>query len=132
MNTFPMFYEDIYDALTKMVNSNPRGLSMKQIACELWPTRNPDTARSALSRGLNPENHDVHFSPEEMVKLMEICGPEHVMFYICDRFLFERTTKKNKAAFEHEVKTNFKQLLDGVKQLGHKIEDLERMQESAK
>lgn len=132
MDTFPIFYEDIYDALTKMVNTNPRGLNMKQIACELWPARHPDTARSALSRALNPENHDVNLDPEEMIKLMEICGPEHVMFFLCDRFLFDRTTKKNKTTFEREVKTNFKSLLEGVKQLGQKIQDLEKIQEKEK
>ncbi len=128
MNTLPLFYEDIYDALAKTVNCNSQGLSLKQIACELWPARHPDTARSVLSRALNPENHDVHLDPEEVVKLMEICGPEHVLFFLSDRFLRERPAKKNKAVFEREIKTELRNLVDGVKQLGRKIEDLERIQ----
>jgi hypothetical protein len=132
MGTFPLFYEDIYDALVKAVNSDSRGLSMKQISCELWPARNPDTARGVLSRALNPENNDVRLAPEEIVRIMDICGPEHVLFFLCDRFSYERPVRKEKAAFEREIKKGLKDLVDGVNMLGRKVEDLERMKEAVK
>jgi predicted ribosome quality control (RQC) complex YloA/Tae2 family protein len=124
-----MFYEDIYDALRKTVDTNPRGLKIKTIACEIWPAKHPDTARSELSRSLNPEDRNANLRPEEIVRLMEVCGPEHVLYYLCDRFIYERTMKKNKAGFEREMKSELKQLLDGVMHLGRKIEDLERIKE---
>lgn len=130
--TFPLFYEDIYDAMSKAANGNPRGLTLKQIACELWPSRNPDTARSVLSRALNPENVDAHLSPEDMVRFMEICGAEHLMFFYCDRFGYERPAKKDKAAFEQEIKSELKNLVDGVAMLGRKMKELDRVNETSK
>jgi hypothetical protein len=52
-------YDDITDALSKTVNGNPHGLSLKQIASKLWPARTPDTAHSVLSRSINGEYPDV-------------------------------------------------------------------------
>ncbi len=98
-----MFYEDVYDALQKTVSGNPQGLAMKQVASALWPTRNPETARSVLSRALNPENNEVKLGPEEIEKVMELCGPEHVIFYLCDKFGFERPHKKRDLTLEEEV-----------------------------
>ncbi|MEW6485778.1 MAG: hypothetical protein AB1423_14390 [Pseudomonadota bacterium] len=124
----PMFYEDINDAISKMVNGNPNGLSIKQIAMTLWPSRNPDTARSVLSRAMNTENHDVQISPEELDKIMEITGaPEHILFYLCDKYGFERPPRKNKETFEKEMKKQVKGIQDQLGLLMRQLHQIEKM-----
>lgn len=126
----PMFYEDIIDAILKMVNGNPKGLSIKQIAADLWPARNPDTARSALSRALNPENHDVQLNPEELDKTMEITeAPQHVIFYLCDKYGFERPAKKDKKTFQKEIKDKVSDLSSQVQALMKQIKTFENVKD---
>jgi hypothetical protein len=123
-----MFYEDVMDAINKMVNANPKGLSIKQIAMELWPSRNPDTARSAFSRGINPENNDVNLNPEELDKAMEITGaPEHIIYYLCDKYSFERPAKKDKARFEKEIKQQLKGVQDQLISISRQVNQLEKV-----
>lgn len=129
METLPLFYEDIFDALNKTTNGNPQGLVLKQIASDLWPSRNPDTARSLLSRALNPENTDARLSPDEVVRLMDVCGPEHVLFFLCDRFGFDRPVKKNRSKFEKEVKDIMKGLTEQMQHVARQIKALEGMRE---
>jgi hypothetical protein len=126
MSEIPLFYDGILDAINKTVNSNPKGLSIKQIAMDLWPSRNPDTARSVLSRALNEET-DVHLNPEEMVRIMKITEcPEHIIFYLCDEFGFERPTRKNPENFKKEIKQDLKTLMEQLKALTRKVETLEK------
>lgn len=128
MSQIPMFYEDIDDAIAKAVNTNPKGLNIKQIAMDLWPARNPDTARAAFSRAITPENNDVHLAPEEVVKTMEITeAPEHVIFYLCDRFGFERPKKKDTKTFEKAIKDEMHGLMESFKGIQYQIESLEKM-----
>jgi hypothetical protein len=127
----PLFYEDIMDAINKMVNGNPKGLSLKQIAMDLWPARNPDTARSTLSRALNEENTEQNLNPMEIIKTMHITErPEDIIFYICDEFGYERPVKKDKERFEKVIKKQVKGIQDQVMFLSRQISQLEKMKES--
>ena len=123
------FYEDIYDALNKTVNGNPQGLSIKQVACELWPVRNPETARNTLCRALNPENQDSNLDPEEIIKIMELCGPEHVLYFLCDHFGFVRPSRKDKKDFEREIKEGVDEVKKQLSSLLRKVEHLEKGKE---
>jgi hypothetical protein len=124
----PLFYEDIMDALNKMININPKGLTIKQIAMELWPSRNPDTARSVLSRAMNPEHHDHNLSPEELLQTMKITdAPEHIINFLCDEFGFERPPKKERGHFERTVKEGVKSIQEQLKQLTREIARMEKM-----
>ena len=121
-----LFYEDIMDAIIKMVNGNPKGLSIKQIAMDLWPSRNPDTARAAFSRALNEENNDVNLNPPELVKTMHITSrPEDIIYFLCDEFGFERPARKDKSTFEREVKG---QVRDIQERIGAVLQELKRME----
>ena len=123
----PLFYEDIMDAINRMVNANPNGLSMKQIAMDLWPACNPDTARSLLSRAITPESHDHNLNPEELNKVMEISGaPEHVIFYFCDKFGFERPRVKAPDSFEKDIKADLKTMTQMMKALVQKVDVMEK------
>lgn len=124
-NQTPLFYDGILDAINKAVNGNPKGLSLKQIAMELWPARNPDTARSVLSRTLNEET-DVHLNPQELLLLMKIIErPEDIIFFLCDEFGFDRPMKKDKESFKKEVKGDLKNIMENLKHLSRKVEALE-------
>lgn len=121
----PLFYEGILDAINKSVNGNPKGLSIKQIAMDLWPSRNPDTARSVLSRTLNEET-DVHLNPQELVHLMKITeAPEHFIFFLCDEFGFERPSKKDKTTFEREIKSQVKTIQEQINTLMRELKQME-------
>jgi hypothetical protein len=129
-NGFPLFYDDINDAISKMVNGNPEGLSIKQIAMDLWPSRNPDTARSAFSRAINSEQHDLNLRPEEVVKVMEITNrPEDVIFFLCDRFGFERPSKKERKSIEKSITSGIKSIQDQMRALMKEVQTLERTKE---
>lgn len=122
---YPLFYEGIMDALNKMVNGNPKGLSLKQIAMTLWPSRNSDTARSVFSRTLNEET-DVHLNPEEVVRTMHIAdAPEHIIYFLCDEFGFERPLRKDKESFKRDVKSELKGVMNQLRIITKKIESLE-------
>ena len=121
----PLFYDGILDSINKIVNGNPKGLSIKQIAMELWPARNPDTARSVLSRTLNEET-DVHLNPQELVHLMKITeAPEHVIFFLCDEFGFERPCRKDKTTFEREIKSQVKTIQEQINNLLREMKQME-------
>jgi len=121
-----LYYDDIYDAINKMVHGNPEGLSIKQIAMTLWPARADDTARNVLSRALNPNENDVNLKPEELDKAMDICkAPEHIIFYFCDKYGFERPQKKDPASFKREVKTQLKNVQDELRHIARKLENIQ-------
>lgn len=122
----PLFYEDVIDAINKTVAGNAKGLSIKQIAADMWPARNPDTARSEFSRCLNPEDHSHNLDPEEIVRMMEITeAPEHMIFFLCDRFGFERPGVKDKDTFKRELKQGLKTAVDILKVVARGVEKLE-------
>lgn len=120
-----LFYEDIYDALQKMVHGNAHGLSMKEIASLLWPAKKPETARSTLSRAITEEYADVNLDPQELEKTMEITGrPEDIIYYLCDKFGFERPPKKTRDSLKREVMDRFVDLQALMKDLGKKMEHM--------
>lgn len=128
INKTALIYEDINDAISRMVNGNPMGISLKQIAMELWPSRNPNTARSALSRAMSSDYKDMRLSPQELDKLMEITGrPEDIIFFLCDKYSYERPAKKDKVSFEREIRSELKSLIDTLRHVKRKVEQLERM-----
>lgn len=122
-----LFYEGPIEALNRTVKANHKGLSIKQIAGYLWPARNPDTARSVLSRCLNEET-DVHLDFEEIVKVMEVTEtPEHIIFCLCDTFGFERPAKKNREDFKREIKTQIEDVSNILRALTDKVARMEAL-----
>jgi len=120
-----LFYEDIYDALQKMVHGNAYDLRMKEIASSLFPSKKPETARNTLSRALAEEYPDVNLNPGEMVKLMELSGrPEDVIYYLCDRFNFERPPRKIRDSLKHEVMERFGDIQALMSDLSRKMDRL--------
>ncbi len=103
--TYPLMYFDVYEALRMMVDTNPRGLNIKQVGSELWPERDPETARNTLSRALTGKNKDANLKPHEIVRLMGICGnPEHFIFMLCDAFMRERPRERERRSIERVLK----------------------------
>lgn len=125
-----LIYDGIMDALNRMVRANPTGMSMKAIGIKLYPSKVPDTARNTLSRAISEEYGDVNLNPEELVKTMEICNaPEHIIYFMCDHFGFERPPRKNKGSFEKQIEQQFQSVLTQVGHIGHLIEGLKQLRD---
>ncbi len=115
-NPYPLFYDGIMDAINKMVHGNPKGLKIKQIAMDLWPSANPDTARSAFSRAINENNTEQNLTPEELITTMKITeAPEHIIYCLCDEFGFERPPKRDRRSLERNVTENLKSIQEQMK-----------------
>lgn len=89
-----LFYDGPYDALERSIAKS--GKPKKAIACTVYPGRQPDTAKSLLSRAMSPENTDVRMSIENLLTIMHETTPEDFIFYLCDEFGFERPHRKLK------------------------------------
>jgi hypothetical protein len=96
-----LFYEGPQDALQKSIASS--GKPQKQIACAVYPGRQPETAKSLLSRGLSPENTDVRINIENLLTIMRETRPEDFIYYLCDEFGFERPLRKQKADIKKQL-----------------------------
>ena len=131
INGAQLFYENIWDALGRTVNGNSKGYNIKQIGSRLWPAKEVDNARSTLSKAINQDNDTVNLDPEELVKTMEITeAPEHIIFFLCDYFGFDRPTRKNKTAFETQIKEQFQSVVSQVNNIGKLIEKLQQCKEA--
>ncbi len=94
-------YEDPYSALDQSIAAT--GKSKKEIAAIVYPGRRIETALSLLSRALTPENTDVNLNIEMIETIMSNTRPDDFIYYMCDRFGFERPERK-KAALETELR----------------------------
>lgn len=115
-------YEDAYDALNQAIAET--GRSRKEVSSRVYPGRKIETALSLFSRAMSPENTDVHLSQEMVETVMECARPDDYIFYLCDKFGFERPARKP-AALEAEIRIN----LQGMqRQMAEMMRKLERME----
>lgn len=85
------------------------GKSKKEIAGIIYPGRKIETATSLLSRALTPENTDVNLNIEMIETIMTNTRADDFIFYLCDKFGFERP-KRKPAALESMVYTKIETL----------------------
>ena len=122
-----LFYDSIWDALGRTVHSNTKGYNIKQIGSRLWPSKEVENARATLSKAINPDNESVNLDPEELIKTMEITeAPEHIIYFLCDYFGFDRPPRKNKTAFETQIKEQFQDVVSQVTNIGKLIEKMQQ------
>ena len=95
-------YESPYDALEKSIAVS--GMSKKEIASILFPnTQKLETAKSRLSRALNPEDKGENLNPDQVIAFMEATRPEDFLYYLCDYFNFTRPVRKSQEDILREV-----------------------------
>lgn len=92
----PIYYDDIFEAVDLQIMAS--GQSKKELAAHLWPGRRIETAKSLFSRALNPENTDVHLTVEQLMAMMDVIGAEHVINFLCDRYFYQRPSKRDPQA----------------------------------
>lgn len=111
-------YDDVYDALGQSIAET--GRPRKALAARIWPGRKLSTAEGLFSRAMSPENTDVNLTEEMVEVIMEETRPDDYIFYLCDKFGFERPLRKP-AALENRLLQNLagmqKQMADMVKEL---------------
>lgn len=118
-------YEDAYDALNQAIAET--GRSRKEIAARVYPGRKIETAHSLLSRALSPENTDVHLTQEMVETIMEASRPDDYIFYLCDKFGFDRPARKP-AALEADIRMSMQ---DMQRQMAELLKKVKRMEEKA-
>jgi hypothetical protein len=92
----PYYCEDILEAIERQILIS--GLSKKELAAHLFPGRSIETAKSLLSRALHSENTDVHLWVDHLIAIMDICGSDEIIGYLCDRNGFQRPARRDPAA----------------------------------
>lgn len=120
-----LFYEDIYEATDHAIAST--GKQKKEIAANIYPGRNIETAKSLLTRALSPENSDVHYTVEMMLAIMAETRPEDVLYFLCDHFGFDRPARKDKESFERTMKKQVRVLVDSLMRIQKDLKNYEAM-----
>lgn len=119
-----LFYGDAYEALERAIASS--GKTKKEIAAACYPGRTPETAKSLLSRALNPENSDVHLCICTMLTIMRETRPDDFLYYLCDEFGFNRPDRKAPEDLEREVAAGMAEIKDMMQELMTKVNGLGR------
>lgn len=118
-----LFYDGPFDALEKSIAFS--GKPKKAIAEAIYPGRQPDTAKSLLSRSMSSENTDVRLSVENLLVIMRETRPEDFLFFLCDEFGFERPNKKTSDTIKKDIQAEFHEINSRLKILIRQLPALE-------
>jgi len=118
-----LFYESPFDALEKSIAFS--GKPKKAIAMSVYPGRQPDTAKSLLSRSMSSENTDVHLSVENVLVIMKETRPDDFINYLCDEFNFERPIKKTSEKIKKNIQAEIQEINSRLKILIRQLPALE-------
>ena len=103
-----LFYDGPYDALEKAIAVS--GKPKKAIAEAAWPGRQPETAKSLLSRALSPENTDVNLNVDVLLVIMRETRPDDFINYLCDEFGFERPSRKTSDKIRQDIEAEVSEI----------------------
>lgn len=120
----PLFYEDGYDALTKGIAIS--GKSRKAIAMAIWPGKGEGQAQSMLTRALSPEG-DVKLNIENLEVILNEIDAAHFVYYLCDRYGFDRPPRKDRKAFEKSINEKMEGLAKQFSILLKEVKTLEKV-----
>jgi len=120
-----LFYEDEYDALNKGMAAT--GKTRKDISTSLYPGKKLEDALSLFSRIMSPQSTDMNLKVEQLWKILDETRADDFLYYLCDRYSFNRPTKKSKATFQDEVKEQVGKLQNQMAILLKQITQLERI-----
>lgn len=119
----PIYYEDLYDAIDRQINAS--GLQRKEIAAEVFKGRSLETAKSLLSRSLDPNNPDCSLSINRLIAILDLTGAEHIINMLCDRYFFERPAKKSRNGMRRDMEQQMELLMRQFTALQRSIGRLE-------
>jgi hypothetical protein len=119
----PIYYEDLYDAIDRQINAS--GLQRKEIAAEIFKGRSIETAKSLLSRSLDPNNTDCSLSITRLIAILDITGAEHIINMLCDRYFFDRPAKKSRNGVRRDLETKMDDLMRQFTSMQRSISKLE-------
>jgi hypothetical protein len=118
-----LFYDGPLDAVEKSIAVS--GKPKKAIAEAVWPGRQPETAKSLLSRALSPENTDVNLNVENLLTIMRETRPDDFIYFLCDDFGFERPAKKTSDKIKSDIVEEVKQIRGHLAALLRQLPTLE-------
>lgn len=118
-----LFYDGALDAIDKSiaVSGKPR----KAIAEAVWPGRQPETAKSLLSRALSPENTDVNLNIENLLTIMRETRADDFIYFLCDEFGFDRPAHRSPEKLKNHIADQVKSIDQQLKALMRLIPTLE-------
>jgi hypothetical protein len=120
-----LFYEDAFDALLKSIGIT--GKSQKRIALTLYPGKKKETAVSHFSRAMSSEHGDIHLTLEHTMKILEETRPEDFLFFLCDKFGFERPILKTPESFKSEIRSKVHDISDKLTSVISELDQLDRL-----
>ena len=120
----PAYYDDIYEAIDLQIMVS--GKSQKELAAVLYPGRQIETAKSLFSRAKSPENTDVNLSIEKLMALLDHAGAEHIIYYLCDRFFFQRPQRRSEVAAEIDDNIKIENLIRQFEAMASQVRKLRR------
>lgn len=118
-----LFYDGPLDAVEKSIAVS--GKPKKAIAEAVWPGRQPETAKSLLSRALAPDNTDVNLNVENLLVIMREARPDDFIYFLCDEFGFERPDKKTPDKIKQDIAEEVKQIRGQLAALLRQLPTLE-------
>lgn len=120
-----LFYEDGYDALRWSIASS--GQPLKTIAITAYPGVKEETAQAKLSRALNSEYSDVNLNLELILTILDHTRAEDFIYFLCDRYMFERPKRKEKDTIEENINIGLAKIQEQMKALSKQVAQLERL-----
>jgi hypothetical protein len=83
MESYRLFYEDHQHAIQSAIDNNARGLTFKQVACEVYPHLKPESSYARLKAIVNPEK-DEKADLQEIRQVCLVCARFEPLFWLCD------------------------------------------------
>jgi len=120
----PLYYDDIYEAIDLQIMVS--GKSKKELAAVLYPGRQIETAKSLFSRAMSPEYTEVSLSIEKLMALLDQAGAEHIIYYLCDRYFFQRPQRRSRTAAEIDYNIQVENLIRQFEAMTSQVRKLRR------
>jgi len=120
----PLYYDDIYEAIDLQIMVS--GKSKKELAAVLYPGRQIETAKSLFSRAMSPEYTEVSLSIEKLMALLDQAGAEHIIYYLCDRYFFQRPQRRSRTAAEIDENIQVENLIRQFEAMTSQVRKLRR------
>lgn len=118
--TYRLFYEDHQHAIQCAIDNNIRGLTFKQVACEVYPALKPESAYARLKAVVNPEK-DEKADLQEIRQVCLVTGRYEPLFWLCDVTDHARPAKRAPQDRQAQLIEEFNRSVAALERLAQQI-----------
>jgi len=119
--TYRLFYEDHQHAIQCAIDNNARGLTFKQVSCEVYPNLKPESAYARLKAIVNPEK-DEKADLQEVRQICLVCGRFEPLFWLCDVTDHARPVKRAPEDRQAQLVEEFNRSVETLQKLAAQIQ----------